>query len=377
MTAPAAWSRFCETLSETGRLVTGPLGAQDSRERAEGFRHLTRVLSVATEMLLEKADTQRPAFTRWMNPHRKLYGDNPRTVYDAAVIDGARSYRISGTRGTCAYLGFCVYATGERGAKRIVGNLDDDAMTFAADGTFELWLAAARPEGSSGDFLQLDAGTSEVMVRQYFLDPDAEVQAVYTIELVPAAGPPPPLTEDVLAGRLDLVGGYVRDSVEAELTLSALSASMATAVFRAGSEYVDVDGNPAPPPVDLDAVVRVMPTPAIQYSGQWFDNLGDDEAIVIDATMPVCRYLSVQLLTRFMESGDWAHYPVFLTSRDLGVEAGDRFRIVVAHRDPGAGHWLATTGLTSANIAVRALKAEGVLDVQFRRLPFSQIGAPP
>jgi hypothetical protein len=365
-----AWEVLLERLAEAAAIVDGPLGAQDERERAEGHRHLLRVLSIATEMLVEKGDPERPEFTRWMSAHRKMYGDNPGTVYDAAIVSGSRSYVIRGHRGSCAYLGFCLYGTSETGAKRIAGNLDDDEMAFGADGSFTLEL---RPGG--GD-LPLDPDVTEVMVRQYFVDPASEQPATYTIEQVPSAGPPPPLTEEVLAARLEALGSYLRDTVEAEVTLSALSASIATAVFRAGKEYVDADGNPAPPPVDLDAVVRVMPTPAIQYSGQWFDGLGDDEAIVIEGPVPDARYWSISLLSRFMESGDWVHHPVALTGRDIGVPVGQRFRVVVAHADPGAGTWLATSGLTSANIAVRALKAHDVLDLQFTRVPLTDLERP-
>lgn len=363
-----AWDGLLERLAEAAAVVEGPIGAQDERERAEGHRHLLRILSIATEMLVEKGDPERPAFTRWMSAHRKMYGDNPGTVYDAAVIDGSRSYVIRGNRGSCAYLGFCLYGTDAKGAKRIAGNVDDDEMSFAADGSFELHL-----EPGGGD-LSLDPDVTEVMVRQYFVDPATEQQATYTIEQVPGAGPPPPLTEAVLAERLDRLGAYVRDTVEAEVTLSALSASIATAVFRAGHEYVDAAGNPTPPPVDLDAVVRVMPTPAIQYSGQWFDGLRDDEAILIEGTVPDCRYWSISLLSRFMESGEWEHFPVALTGRDVGVPAGQRFRVVVAHSDPRAdATWLATGGLTSANLAVRALKSGGVLDLTFTRIPLTDL----
>lgn len=357
-----AWDVLLERLTEAAAVVEGPLGAQDGRERAEGHRHLLRVLSIATEMIVEKGDPERPEFTRWMSAHRKMYGDNPGTVYDAAVIDGSLSYVVRGNRGSCAYLGFCLYGTSPTGAKRIAGNVDDDEMSFAADGSFELHL---RPDG--GD-LPLEPDVTELMVRQYFVDPAVEVPATYTIEQAPSAGPPPPLSEEVMAARLEALGAYIRDTVEAEVTLSALSASIATAVFRAGNEYVDADGNPAPPPVSMDAVVRVMPTPAIQYSGQWFDGLGDEEAIVIDGTVPDCRYWSISLLSRFMESGDWVHHPVALTGRDIGRRAGERFRVVVAHTDPGAGRWLSTGGLTSGNLAVRALKADGVLDLQFSRV---------
>jgi hypothetical protein len=68
-----------------------------------------------------------------------------------------------------------------------------------------------------------------------------------------------------------------------------------------------------------------------------------------------------------MESGDWEHHPVILTDRDLVLDPDGTFRVHVAHRDPGRGNWLATTGVTSGNIAVRALRAEGNLDIEFRR----------
>jgi hypothetical protein len=368
MSAAEAWERLLRKLSEAGDIIDGPHGGRDDRERAEGYRHLTRVLSIATEMLVEKGDPRQPAFTRWMTAHRKMYGDNPGTVYDAAIIDGSGTYRIAGNRGTCAYLGFCVYGTTD-GAKRILGNLDDDELTLGDDGAFELWLSATRPADlpDTAAFLPLDSDATEVMVRQYFVEPETERAATYTIHAVPDPGPPPVLSEEVLSARLDALGDYVYETVEAETTLSALSASITQAVFRAGAEYVDAHGAPTDPPIDASVVVRVMPTPAIQYSGSWFDDLGDDELLVVEGTVPTCRYWSIQLLTRFMESGDWLHAPVFLTGRDIVAADDGTFRVVIAHADPGEPNWIATTGLTSANVAVRALKAEGTLDVSFSR----------
>ena len=348
------FAALLQELAAAGAVVEGPTGGRSDRELAEGYRHLTRIFSIATEMLVEKGDPAHPAFTRWMTAHRKMYGDNPGTVYDAAVISPAYTYVIRGHRGTCAYLGFCLYGTGPDGAKRIAGNLDDSDMGFEADGSFEVWLGGpARP----GNWLALDEDNTEVMVRQYFVDPAWEAQATYTIETVPSLGPPPPLSLAELEPRLEALGRYVRETVEAETTLSALSASISQA---------------ADPPLDLAAILRVMPTPAIQYSGQWFDDLRDDEAIVVSGTVPQCRYWSIQLLTRFMESGDWEHHPVFLTGSQIASAAG-AFRVVIAHRDPGVPNWIATTGLTSANVAVRALKAEGTLDVTFRRVPLGEL----
>jgi hypothetical protein len=255
------------------------------------------------------------------------------------------------------------------GARRIVGNLDDVDLAIAGDGTFTVWLA---PQGSphvpaGSSVLVLEPDATDVVVRQYFGDPELEAPATYSILAVPAAGPPSPLTEAVIAARLDAAGSYVRDTVEAESTLSALIASITPSVLRAGSEYVDAQGEDAPPPVDPAAVARVMPTPAIQYSGTWFDGLGDDEVLLVEGTVPRCRFWSVQLLTRWMESGDYEHHPVVLTGRDITVADDGSFRILVAHRDPGLPNWLSTTGLRNASIAVRALLADGVLDVTFRR----------
>ncbi|MDP3714622.1 MAG: hypothetical protein Q8R60_19320 [Mycobacteriales bacterium] len=364
MSAAKAWDQLLERLAEAGRVVSGPHGGRDDRELAEGYRHLTRVFAIAAEMLVEKGDPRHPAFTRWMTPHRKMYGDNPRTAYDAAMLDPSLVYRISGTRGTCAYLGFCLYGTGEGGAKRIAGNLDDDAMTFGADGSFELWLGGPARDVN---WLPLEPDVTEVMVRQYYVDHETETPAAYSIEVVPSLGPPPPLSQEVLAARLDALGAYVRDTVEAETTLSALSASISQAVFRHGGEYVDAEGRPTDAPVDASVVVRVMPTPAIQYSGQWFDDLGDDEVLVVTGPVPDCRYWSVQLLTRFMESGDWHVAPVYLSGKDITTRTDGTFAVHIAHTDPGLGDWIATTGLRSANVAVRALKATGTLDVRFER----------
>jgi hypothetical protein len=358
-----SWKELLASLEAAGEVVAGPTGGRNDRELAEGYRHLTRIFSIATEMLVEKGDPAHPAFTRWMTAHRKMYGDNPGTVYDAAVIDASHSYVISGHRGDHAYLGFCLYGTDDSGAKRIAGNLDDDAMEFGPDGSFTLRLGGP---GNGPNHLPLDPDVTEVMVRQYFREP-TEQPSTYTIETDPYGGPPPPPTLAEMDARLAALGRYVLETVEAETTLSALSAAVSNAVFRMGASFVDAGGVPVDPPIDPSVIVRVMPTPAIQYSGGWFDDLGEDEVLVIEGKVPDCRYLSIQLLTRFMESGDWEHHRVFLTDRDLKLDPDGSFRVHVAHRDPGVANWLDTTGVTSGNIAVRALRAEGNLEIEFRR----------
>ncbi|MDX1510536.1 MAG: hypothetical protein R3249_04265 [Nitriliruptorales bacterium] len=363
----AAWRRFLERLEEAGEVVSGPLGAIDERDRAEGHRHLLRLVSIASEMLLEKGDTDHPEFIRWMNAHRKMLGDNPHTIYDVAIIDPDTTYVIRGTMGTPTYLGVCAYGTAEGGARRIVGNVDDTDIGVV-NGRFEVWVA---PEGSAhvpdgAAVLTLEPDATDVLVRQYFHDPASQVEATYTIEAVPDPGPSRPLTEDELVRRLDAVGAYVRDIVEVEATLSALMATATPGLLRHGDDYTDLEGEQAPPPIDPTVVAKAMPSPSIQYSGSWVDDLGEHEQVVVSGALPTCRYFSIQLLNRWMESGNWTTARVFVTDRDLEVVNG-RFRAVIAHADPGEGTWIDTNGWTSFSIAVRALGADDPMEIDFTR----------
>jgi hypothetical protein len=177
------------------------------------------------------------------------------------------------------------------------------------------------------------------------------------------------LTEDELARRLDAVGAYVRDIVEVEVTLSTLMATATPGLLRHGDDYRDFDDEAAAPPIDPTVVAKAMPSPSIQYSGSWVDGLGDDEQVVVSGTVPECRYFSIQLLNRWMESGTWDKFRVFVTDKDLEPGEDGTFRAVIAHTDPGDGTWIDTNGWTSFSIAVRALGADDAMEISFEREP--------
>ncbi|MEN8183346.1 MAG: hypothetical protein ABFS46_12515 [Myxococcota bacterium] len=117
--------------------------ARDGLDAAEGFRFLTRLQAAAAEMMLENGDRRHPGFTRLMTPTRKFFSDCPDTIYDYASLSGRESYRIRGSRGSCLYLGLCVYggAAAGRGRNRLVSNLADEEFEIAPDGRFEVLLS--------------------------------------------------------------------------------------------------------------------------------------------------------------------------------------------------------------------------------------------
>jgi hypothetical protein len=113
-----AWKNLLTQLEETAKVLTGPRGAVDALERAEGFRYLLRVLSGALDMHLERADPERPALTRMLTPTRKFLGDNPDTDYDYFPVRSDFTYRIRGQRGNVTYLGFCLYDVRQEGGSK-------------------------------------------------------------------------------------------------------------------------------------------------------------------------------------------------------------------------------------------------------------------
>ena len=78
--------------------------AETERELLEGLRVIARVSSLCSQMSVE-ADLNQPAFFDMCSPNRMIGGPNPDGNYYLAMIRGDRRYRITGSRGTSAYLG--------------------------------------------------------------------------------------------------------------------------------------------------------------------------------------------------------------------------------------------------------------------------------
>lgn len=377
-----AFHGLLDRMRDAASVITGPKGARTARERAEGFRYLTRVLSASLEMHLENADPRRPAKTRMLSPIRKFLGDNPDTDYDYVPLDPACRYLVRGRRSDVTYLGFCVYRTRDEGGIEVASNVSDAELAFEADGTFSLVIAAERPADAT-NWLELPERSYAMLVRQYYLDRGRETPAEFTIELEASAGVPPPIDEDALAEHLSRVGDYVVETAElsASLSIFAELQPVTDERMRKGGEVEggEVDEEKMARTAELVAsidpavILGHMPTPDIIYTGASFE-LGDDDAVVLEGVAPRARYWSVQIFNRWLESPDYRHRRVALNSGAIRVGEDGRFRIVLSARDPGVPNWLDTAGLGSGQIAVRALLAEDELEVELRRVSLDSLG---
>ncbi|VFM98119.1 MAG: Protein of unknown function (DUF1214) [Candidatus Kentron sp. G] len=325
------WSRVTARLVDAGHRIDALTEGRDPVERAEGYRFLTRVMSAMIDFQMEQTPKW-PSFVQVMSPTRKFYVDNPDTLYHRAALDPRLRYRVHGRRGDELYLGFCVY-----GANRILANLYDEQMVFDADGRFELILSAERPAGAA-NWLPLGIGARTLVARQYFTRCDRS-PAVLNIALSDA-GPPPPLpTQSEMAARLLGLGESVKRTLK--------TTEMASTAWLQRPNEVSIDST-------ADGLSSVFATPDNHYVGGWY-RLAGEEMLVITGRAPACRYWSVQLCSRWLESRDYSNRQVILNHEQVRLQADGTFRIIVAAHDPGRPNWLDTGGSREGGVIFRWL----------------------
>ncbi|BBY57072.1 hypothetical protein MSAR_02080 [Mycolicibacterium sarraceniae] len=174
-----AWGFVRKVLNDLTAQITAD--ARDERELLEGLRVLNRVTALCTELSVD-VDPDYPHFVDMSTPIRLVGGPNPHGSYPLAMISGDRAYRVTGTRGTSAYLGLQVLA-GTRMNPRRMSN----------------YLAGAQ-------WIEIPDDATSIVVRDYVGDPTTEIPAQLDISLIGEAPPPGPLTDEVLAAQLTATG---------------------------------------------------------------------------------------------------------------------------------------------------------------------------
>ena len=295
--------------------------AVDPLSALEGYRYLTEVLAVALDCYLW-ADPDRPSLVPIVGPTKKFGGDNADAFYHFAPLRPDRTYVIRGRRGDACYLSLTVYGgpTDGRWSTRIVGTLNDRAMAFAPDGSFEVTLGGReRP----GNWLRLDDDSVCVVTRDYLVDPVQGTKAVWSIEALEPA-PPPRTTDDDLARRFQAAANFMREL----LVITPLPLD----------------------PARVNTIEDPYPVPQHTYGWAAGDaayamgsfRLAPDEALVIEGTSPRCAFWNLCLWNPFMQTYDYRYERVTLYGGQTVHEPDGSLRIVVAARDPGVPNWVST-----------------------------------
>ena len=143
----AAWRGLCDRLAALGERLERA-DDLDPRQRAEGYRAITRWLSYAAQQEIEAGDPRFPGFVSFQNPWNQWGGPNPDNVYLRANVDPSLAYRVwsrdaRGLRQAIFSLHEGDMQLSEYG---VFGERSLDQLPLAPDGGLELWIT---PKGSA------------------------------------------------------------------------------------------------------------------------------------------------------------------------------------------------------------------------------------
>ncbi|MFY9919543.1 MAG: hypothetical protein WAL26_14235, partial [Mycobacterium sp.] len=125
-----AWAFVQKMIGDITGIVAAD--AENERELLEGLGVISRVTALCSELTVE-ADPDLPWFFDMCSPTRLIGGPNPDGRYLLAMIRGDRSYRVTGARGTTAYLGLQVLAGTGMTPRRMAAYVSDADLTLDAE----------------------------------------------------------------------------------------------------------------------------------------------------------------------------------------------------------------------------------------------------
>ena len=197
-----AWKLVRQMLDDMTATIEAD--AETELELIEGLRVLGRVTALCSELSLD-VDAEKPFFFAMSTEARLVGGVNPDGEYPLAMIDGRHRYRVSGRRGTTAYLGFQVLAGVGLTPRWMAAYVSDRDLNVRGDGTFSLVFAAEEPtpaELAGGTWVQIPEDASSILVREYIADRANETLAAFTLEPLDVPSLPPVPTDAVIAEQL-------------------------------------------------------------------------------------------------------------------------------------------------------------------------------
>lgn len=334
------WQEFAASLGKVDGALDAAFTPNDELTRAEGYRHLARMIAEGVRTLVEHPDALHPCISE-----KPFYaGDTSDARYFDAIIDGSQSYCLEGYRGTAPLIEFSVY-DGKPGvhsnSKPIAGILESD-LVVADDGTYRIILS---PHEHDGNWIKTSADIRYLFIRQYAHDWSRTQKASFNIRNLNDSGAPPPLDIDTMRDRLLGVSRFV------------------SAIARQWTRQVKV--------IRLVPANRLIRAPegmgqAIP-SGHHFASgnfrLGQDEALVIDFRPPAdVPYWGFQLTNFWFEPLDFGLTGSHTNNRTVSYSENGWVRLVIAHRDPGTPNWLRTQ-MHAIGVMIFRLSRRSVRDI--------------
>jgi hypothetical protein len=353
----AAWSDACARLERLGaELQTEPF-PQAPDQRVASVAHLVQQLVCWLEWSVLHADPRRPAFHRQNDLITPWGGPNADNVYRHTRVAADRTYRIHGRMNSCEEFMLAIRA-GFMGQPTwgTLHSVEASELGISTGEEFELFLGGPEREGN---WVPLPDGAVMASFREYYFDWRALEPAVLTVEC---------LDDDAK------VPGPRRDATEVTTDLQAAIDGVEHSI-RFWNDYLDrhraegTDNEIAQP-------MKVAKGLAAANYGFGFWDLGEDDAIVLETTVPDARYWGVQLYDMgIYELVDPTDRLTSLNHRQTSVDSDGVVRFVLSHRDPGVANWLDTGGRRVGQFTFRWFWANGDPTYSSRVVGFDELRA--
>ncbi|MGI9294418.1 MAG: DUF1214 domain-containing protein [Pseudomonadales bacterium] len=350
------WVEFCDLLKQAGDQVLRPATPNDALTRAEGFRYLSRLLRSGLERHVEFNNPDFPVLLLPAHETVKMGADNPDNLYQYAVINGNKAYRMSGQRGTVHYISWTTSKGSytSDGTMTETGFLDSNSIHCEPDGRFDIIVSV---EKQSGNWLPIEPESGALLIRQTFLDRCQEVPAEITIAPLDRNATPNPLKPA---------------DVEQGLIAAAHFVTQSASLFTDWTESFLPKVNELPP-ADQDYCRSIGGDPNIFYYHSYWE-LEDDEALVIELEkVPDCETWNCQVDNYWMESLDYRYHRIHFNKHTAKYNEDGSVTMVLAHEDPGVENWLETAGHRLGTLCFRWVKAREIVHPSTRVVPQSDV----
>lgn len=331
-----AWRFVQQVLADLTETVTED--ATSERELLEGLGVVARATALCTEMTVE-ADPQRPRFFDMCTDSRLIGGPNPDGRYLLAMIRGDRTYRVTGTRGSTAYLGFQVLAGTGLTPRRMAAYLGDRELDCNT-GSFAFVVSATPPGADVLDgaqWVQVPEDASAIVVREYIGDVTSETPATMAVECLDSDPLHPVLDQEMAAALTAMAWTIVKLTTLHRTVKPELLTQPNTLVTAEAAELGGADTTP-------DNLYMI---------GSFA--LDSDQTLLLEFVPPDTRYWNVTLESVWHECLEPRHRHSSVTNKGVAPDQDGLVRIAIGANDFGYGHWLDTGGRHRGFVVVRWL----------------------
>lgn len=327
-----AFQGFLDALQASRELILSQT-SEDGTDRAEGLRHLVRLVEMQNARATDDHDPAHPHVSRCPSLVCKVGFDNPDFTYiNVGPISPEYTYRVFGKRGTVPYLSMQVFDNPLGGTEFMTS----EDLVVEPDGSYEIVLSAEEPEVAS-NWMRLKETAFFFILRNGFYDWNEEVEASVRVEVTagPISGPVPHLTPDEFASDMARLSTRVR--------------SIPISIFNARDTWPINDLN-EPDPGAFGIEGAGIPT-AVSSAGRY--DLDTNQAMIIETPIPNVIHGGIQLGNLWVESIDYQTHQTSLNWFQSTPDSDGIIRYVLAHQDPGVPNWLDISGHRRGGIFMR------------------------